>query len=67
MTRPLDDDHPDLEPDRFARRESLVKAGGLAIAVLGARALPAAAAVEGANAAAVSCVLAPEMLALIHI
>ena len=43
MTRPLDD-HPEAEPDRFGRRESLVRAGGLAIAVLGAGALPAAAA-----------------------
>ena len=31
MTPPLDD-HPEAEPDRFGRRESLVKAGGLAIA-----------------------------------
>jgi protocatechuate 3,4-dioxygenase beta subunit len=61
MTRPLDDDHLDPEPDRFGRRASLVKAGGLAIVVLAGRALPAAAAVKRANADAVSCVLAPEM------
>lgn len=47
--------------DRFGRRESLVKAAGLAIAVLGAGAVPAGAAPSSANATAASCVLAPEM------
>ena len=47
--------------DRFGRRESLVKAGGLAIAVLGASAVPAGAATTSADATAVACVLAPEM------
>jgi protocatechuate 3,4-dioxygenase beta subunit len=46
---------------RFGRRESLVKAGGLAIAVLGAGTLPADAATSAAETSAVSCVLAPEM------
>jgi protocatechuate 3,4-dioxygenase beta subunit len=50
-------------PDRarFDRRESLVAAGGLAIAALGAGALPASAASTASGASAVSCVLAPEM------
>jgi protocatechuate 3,4-dioxygenase beta subunit len=49
------------DPARFDRRESLVVAGGLAIAALGAGALPASAAPTAAGANAVSCVLAPEM------
>jgi protocatechuate 3,4-dioxygenase beta subunit len=55
--------HPDRDshPDRFGRRESLVKAGGLAIAVLGAGAVTAGAAPSLAEATAVSCVLAPEL------
>jgi protocatechuate 3,4-dioxygenase beta subunit len=56
----LPDDHLEPEPDRFGRRESLVRAGGLAIAVLGAGALPAAASAESSSDA-VACVLAPEM------
>jgi protocatechuate 3,4-dioxygenase beta subunit len=59
VAAPLNDDASD--DDRFGRRESLVKAGGLAIAVLGAGALPAGAAPSAANAS--SCVLAPEMTA----
>jgi protocatechuate 3,4-dioxygenase beta subunit len=47
--------------NRLSRRDSLVKAGGLAIAVLGAGALPAEAATSTAETSAVSCVLAPEM------
>lgn len=47
--------------DRFGRRESLVKAGGLAIAVLGAGAVPAGAAPSSADATSLSCVLAPEL------
>jgi protocatechuate 3,4-dioxygenase beta subunit len=46
---------------RFGRRESLVKAGGIAIAVLGAGALPAEAATTTTDTSAVSCVLAPEL------
>jgi protocatechuate 3,4-dioxygenase beta subunit len=56
---PSNDDGSD--DDRFGRRESLVKAGGLAIAVLGAGAVPAGAAPSTANATAPSCVLAPAM------
>ena len=52
-------DH-DSHTDRFGRRESLVKAGGLALAVLGAGAVPAAAA-GSSDATAVACVLAPEL------
>ena len=52
---------PSPDPARFDRRESLVEAGGLAIAVLGAGALPAEAATSTAETSAVSCVLAPEM------
>jgi protocatechuate 3,4-dioxygenase beta subunit len=48
-------------PARFDRRESLVVAGGLAIAALGAGALPASAASTASGASAASCVLAPEM------
>jgi hypothetical protein len=51
------EDQDEQAPDRYGRRASLVKAGGLAIAVLGANALPATA---GASDA-VSCVLAPEL------
>jgi protocatechuate 3,4-dioxygenase beta subunit len=58
MTSPRSDHDPQ---HRFGRRESLVKAGGLAIAVLGAGALPADAAASSADSSAVSCVLAPEM------
>jgi protocatechuate 3,4-dioxygenase beta subunit len=54
--------HQELDADnRLSRRDSLVQAGGLAIAVLGAGALPAAAATSTAETSAVSCVLAPEM------
>ena len=60
MTPPLDD-HPEAEPDRFGRRESLIRAGGLAIAVLGAGAVPAAASPSSSSADAVACVLSPEM------
>ena len=60
MTPPLDD-HPEAEPDRFGRRESLIRAGGLAIAVLGAGAVPAAASASSSSAGAVACVLSPEM------
>jgi protocatechuate 3,4-dioxygenase beta subunit len=49
------------DPARFDRRESLVAAGGLALAALGAGALPASAASTASGASAVSCVLAPEM------
>jgi protocatechuate 3,4-dioxygenase beta subunit len=59
MTPPHDDDGS--VADRFGRRESLVKAGGLAIVVLGAGAVPAGAAPSSADAPAASCVLAPEM------
>jgi protocatechuate 3,4-dioxygenase beta subunit len=55
---PTDDDAGD---DRFGRRESLVMAGGLAIAVLGAGAVPAGAAPSTAAASTASCVLSPEM------
>jgi len=58
MTPPLHEHDAD---QRFGRRESLVKAGGLAIAVLGAGALPAEAATSTTETSAVSCVLAPEM------
>jgi protocatechuate 3,4-dioxygenase beta subunit len=58
MTPPLHEHDAD---HRFGRRESIVKAGGLAIAVLGAGALPAEAATSAAETSAVSCVLAPEM------
>jgi protocatechuate 3,4-dioxygenase beta subunit len=55
MSEPLD--HPSgSEPVRFGRRESLVKAGGLAIAVLGAGSLAPAAA-----SAATGCTLSPEL------
>jgi protocatechuate 3,4-dioxygenase beta subunit len=54
--------HEELNAEhRFGRRESLVKAGGMAIAVLGAGALPAEAAASRAETSAVSCVLAPEL------
>jgi protocatechuate 3,4-dioxygenase beta subunit len=59
VTPPHEDDGS--VADRFGRRESLVKAGGLAIAVLGAGAVPAGAAPSSADATAASCVLAPEM------
>jgi protocatechuate 3,4-dioxygenase beta subunit len=49
------------DPARFDRRESLVVAGGLAVAALGAGALPASAASTAGGSSAVSCVLAPEM------
>jgi protocatechuate 3,4-dioxygenase beta subunit len=46
--------------DRLSRRSTLVRAGGLAAAALGAASLPAEAAGSGEQAAVV-CVLAPEM------
>ena len=55
---PLPDNRPEAEPDRFGRRESLIRAGGLAIVVLGAGAVPAAAAPSSSNADEVACVLA---------
>jgi protocatechuate 3,4-dioxygenase beta subunit len=60
---PVSPPHIDRDPaaDRFGRRESLVKAGGLAIAVLGASAVPAGAATSGTEAPELQCVLAPEM------
>jgi protocatechuate 3,4-dioxygenase beta subunit len=61
MTTPQEDHSHDTAGDRFGRRESLVKAGGLAIAVLGAGALPASAAATARETSAASCVLAPEM------
>lgn len=57
----LNEDHITTAADRFGRRESLVRAGGLAVAVLGASAIPAGAATTSADATAVACVLAPEM------
>jgi protocatechuate 3,4-dioxygenase beta subunit len=58
MTPPHDHS---TDPARFDRRESLVVAGGLAIAALGAGALPASAAATSSQSSAASCVLAPEM------
>ena len=51
----------DSHPDRFGRRESLVKAGGLALVVLGAGAVPAGAGSGSVAADAASCVLTPEL------
>jgi protocatechuate 3,4-dioxygenase beta subunit len=54
--------HEELQTqDRFGRRESLLKAGGIAIAVVGAGALSAQAATSTAESSARSCVLAPEL------
>jgi protocatechuate 3,4-dioxygenase beta subunit len=61
MTTPQEDHSHDPFGDRFGRRESLVKAGGLAIAVLGAGALPANAAPRASETSAASCLLAPEL------
>jgi protocatechuate 3,4-dioxygenase beta subunit len=61
MTTPQEDHSQRPDIDRFGRRESLVKAGGLAIAVLGAGALPASAASAASETTAAQCVLAPEM------
>ena len=49
------------EADRLSRRSTLVRAGGLAAAALGAASLPAEAAGSADQADAVACVLAPEM------
>jgi protocatechuate 3,4-dioxygenase beta subunit len=46
--------------DRLTRRSTLIRAGGLAAAALGAASLPAEAAGTGTNAA-LACVLSPEM------
>lgn len=59
MTPPHADN--DGDADRYGRRESLVRAGGLAIAVLGVGAGPAGAAPSTADATTLSCVLAPEL------
>jgi protocatechuate 3,4-dioxygenase beta subunit len=61
MTPPQEDHSHSPAADRFGRRESLVKAGGIAIAVLGSGALPASAAADASETSAASCVLAPEM------
>jgi protocatechuate 3,4-dioxygenase beta subunit len=53
------DDHREF--DRLSRRSTLVRAGGLAAAALGAASLPAEAAGSGEQTAAVACVLAPEL------
>jgi protocatechuate 3,4-dioxygenase beta subunit len=55
-----DHHHPD-EDDRLSRRSTLVRAGGLAAAALGAASLPAEAAGSDAQTDAVACVLSPEM------
>jgi hypothetical protein len=51
---PPHEDH-DSTADRFGRRESLVRAGGLAIAMLGAGAVPAGAAPSSADANDLTC------------
>jgi protocatechuate 3,4-dioxygenase beta subunit len=58
MPPPIDDP---TGPDRISRRSTLVRAGGLAAAALGAASLPAEAAGSGEQAGAVTCVLSPEM------
>ena len=58
MTRPIDDH---AEADRLSRRSTLVRAGGLAAAALGAASLPAESAGSDGRGDAVACVLAPEM------
>jgi protocatechuate 3,4-dioxygenase beta subunit len=58
VSQPIDDRS---EADRLSRRSTLVRAGGLAAAALGAGSLPAEAAGSGESTAAVACVLAPEM------
>ena len=58
MPPPVDDHR---EFDRLSRRSTLVRAGGLAAAALGAASLPAEAAGSGEQTAAVACVLAPEL------
>jgi protocatechuate 3,4-dioxygenase beta subunit len=57
---PAQQDHSS-DPARLDRRESLVVAGGLAIAALAGGAIPASAASTASGSSAVSCVLAPEM------
>ena len=47
--------------DRLSRRSTLVRAGGLAAAALGAASLPAEAAGAAGQAGALACVLSPEM------
>ena len=58
MPTPNDDRDED---DRLSRRSTLVRAGGLAAAALGAASLPAEAAGSDAQSDAVACVLSPEM------
>ena len=53
--------HDHREADRLSRRSTLVRAGGLAAAALGAASLPAEAAGSGEQTGAVTCVLAPEL------
>ena len=58
VTRPSDDH---AEADRLSRRSTLVRAGGLAAAALGAASLQAESAGSAGQGDAVACVLAPEM------
>jgi protocatechuate 3,4-dioxygenase beta subunit len=53
--------HDPVEADRLSRRSTLVRAGGLAAAAVGAASLPAEAAGTAEQAGAVACVLSPEM------
>jgi protocatechuate 3,4-dioxygenase beta subunit len=58
---PTPNHHHHDEDDRLSRRSTLVRAGGLAAAALGAASLPAEAAGSDAQTDAVACVLSPEM------
>jgi protocatechuate 3,4-dioxygenase beta subunit len=58
VTPPIDDH---AEADRLSRRSTLVRAGGLAAAALGAASLPVEAAGNDGRGDAIACVLAPEM------
>jgi protocatechuate 3,4-dioxygenase beta subunit len=58
VTHPIDDR---AEAGRLSRRSTLVRAGGIAAAAVGAASLPAEAAGSAERGDAVTCVLTPEM------